>query len=74
MVNVLLFMFNLLTFEQQSDFVTGKAGEPEPDFIELVLPNKVNVLKDVFMKTKCFNDNHLTPLLSRINKEEKYVY
>ena len=43
------FQSNKLTFEQQPDFVINEAGELESSFIELVLPNKMNVLKDVFI-------------------------
>ena len=71
-----LFVSSKLTFKQQLDFVINEAGKLESTFIELVLPNKKNVVygcvyKHLSMKRKFFNDEFLTPLLSRINKKEK---
>ena len=70
------FVSNKLSFKQQSDLVINEAGKLESTFIILVLPNKRNavyrcVYKHPIMKTKFFDNAYLTPLLLRINKEEK---
>ena len=66
---------------QQPDLVFGKAGKLESTFAEFVLLNKRNIVYGFVcthfsLKTKFLNDEYLTPLLARINKEGKgkYVY
>ena len=67
------FVSHKLTFKQRPDLVINEAGKLESTFIELILPNKRNVVcrnvnKHGIMETKFFNDEYVTPVLSTINK------
>ena len=64
---------------KQPDLVFDKAGKLESTFAEFVLPNKRNIVYGfvcTHFSLKFLNDEYLTPLLARINKEVKgkYVY
>ena len=70
------FISDNLTFKQCPDLLINEPGRLESTFIELVFPNKRNMIcsciyKHPSMKISYFNGEYLTPLLTNIQKEEK---
>ena len=70
------FISENLTFKQRPDLLINEPGRLESTFIELIFPNKRNMIcgciyKHPSMKVSRFNGEYLTPLLTNIQKEEK---
>ena len=70
------FIFDNSTFKQRPDLLINEPGRLESTFIELIFPNKRNLIcsciyKHPNMKISCFNSEYLTPLLTNVQKKEK---
>ena len=70
------FISDNLIFKQGPDLIIDELGMLESTFIELIFPNKRNMIcgciyKHPSMKISRFNSEYLTPLLTNIQKEEK---
>ena len=68
------FVSNKLICKKWPDLVINEAGKLESTFIELVLPNKRNIVYWCVYKHPSIEAKFsyiVTPLISRINKEEK---
>ena len=70
------FISDRLTFKQRPDLLSNKPGRLESTFIELIFPNKRNVIynciyKHPSLKISRFNSENLTLLLTNIQKKEK---
>ena len=70
------FISDNLTFKQRPNLLINEPGRLESTFIELFFPNKRNMIcgcicKHPSMKISRFNSEYLTPLLTKIQKEEK---
>ena len=70
------FISENLTFKQRPYLLINEPGRLESTFIELIFPNKRNMIcgciyKHPSMKVSRFNGEYLTPLLTNIQKEEK---
>ena len=73
------FISNNLTFKERPDLLINDSGRLESTFIELVFPNKKNVLcgciyKHPSLKAGDFSDKHLTPMLDKLSKEDKLCF
>ena len=72
------FISDNLTFKQCSDPLINDPARLESTFIELIFPNKRNMIcsciyKHPRIEIYRFNSEYLTPLLTNIQKEEKHV-
>ena len=70
------FIFDNSTFKQRPYLLINEPGRLESTFIELIFPNKRNLIcsciyKHPNMKISCFNSEYLTPLLTNVQKKEK---
>ena len=70
------FISDRLTFKQRPDLLSNKPGRLESTFIELIFPNKRNMIynciyKHPSSKISRFNSENLTLLLTNIQKKEK---
>ena len=70
------FISDNLIFKQGPDLIIDELGMLESTFIELIFPNKRNMIcgciyKHPSRKISRFNSEYLTPLLTNIQKEEK---
>ena len=67
---------NKLTYKLRRDLLINEHGKLEPTAIELIFPNKKNIICDAIykhpvMKICEFNNEYLTPLRAKILQEEK---
>ena len=70
------FLSDNLTFKQSLNLLINELRRLESTFIELIFPNKRNMICDFIykhpnMKISRFNNQYLMPLLTNIQKEEK---